>query len=172
LFMREDARAISTLELPAHEVKNGTELAFDIPPAVAKMLIEYRDRFAPRILGHRPARLFVNADGTPKNQATVACLIISYVRRRAGIVLTPHQFRHLSAKVVLDNNPGEYETCRQFLGHKSTKTTVAAYCGLDSRRAARRHQQLVEQALATEIPTRRSNRRPRERLDQESRDDR
>ena len=32
LFMREGARAISTLELPAHEVKNGMELAFDIPP--------------------------------------------------------------------------------------------------------------------------------------------
>ena len=48
LFMREGARAISTLELPAHEVKNGTELAFDIPPRIAKMLIEYRDRFAPK----------------------------------------------------------------------------------------------------------------------------
>ena len=48
LFMREGPRAISTLELPAGEVKNGTELAFDIPPNVAKMLIEYRDRFAPK----------------------------------------------------------------------------------------------------------------------------
>ena len=70
LFMREGARAISTLEVPAHEVKNRTELAFDIPPRVAKMLIEYRDRFAPKIIGHRPTRLFVNVDGTPKNQAT------------------------------------------------------------------------------------------------------
>ena len=40
---------------------------------------------------------------------------------------------------------------------------------IDSRRAARRHQYLVEQALATEMPTRRSNRRHREPLDQESR---
>ena len=51
------------------------ELGFDIPPGVAKMLIEYRDRIAPKIIGHRPTRLFVNVDGTPKNQATVACLI-------------------------------------------------------------------------------------------------
>src|SRR5207248_392723 len=119
LFVREGPRAISTLELPAGEVKNRTELAFDIPPAVAQMLIEYRDRLAPKIIGHRPTRLFVNADGTPKNQAAVAGLIMNYLRRRAGIVLTPHQFRHLSAKVVLDTNPGEYETVRQFLGHKS-----------------------------------------------------
>jgi integrase len=172
LFMRGGPRAISTLELPPHEVKNGRELAFDIHPPVAKMLIEYRDRFAPKVIGHRPTRLFVNADGTPKNQATVAGLIMTYLRRRAGIVLTPHQFRHLSARVVLDGDPGGFETVRQFLGHRSVKTTVGAYAGIDSRRAARRHQYLVEQALATEIPTRRSNRRHREPLDPESREDR
>jgi integrase len=168
LFMREGARAISTLELPAHEVKNGREHAFDIPPAVAKMLIDYRDRFAPQIIGRRPKRLFVNADGTPKKQAAVAGLIMNYLRRRAGIMLTPHQFRHLSAKVILDADPGGFETAKQVLGHKSIKTTVGAYAGIDSRRAARRHHYLVEQALATQMPARRSTRRHREPLDQES----
>ncbi len=172
LFMREGASAKSTLELTADEVKNRTELAFDIPPAVARMLIEYRDRFAPKVIGHRPTRLFVNVDGTPKNQATVAGLIMTYLRRRAGIVLTPHQFRHLSAKVVLDAEPGGFETVKQFLGHKSIKTTVGAYAGIDSRRAARRHQHLVEQALAAEMPARRSNTRHREPLDQGSRNNR
>ena len=167
LFLREGARAISTLEVPAHEVKNRMELAYDIPPRVAKMLLEYRDRIAPKIIGHRPTRLFVNVDGTPKNQASVASLVITYLRKRAGIVLTPHQFRHLSAKRVLDHNPGEYETVRQCLGHTSLKTTVAAYAGIDCRRAARRHQQLVEQALAAEMPARRSKRRHREALHQE-----
>jgi integrase len=172
LFMREGPRAISTLELPADQVKNGREHAFDIPSHIASMLIEYRDRFAPKVIGRRPTRLFVNADGTPKNQATVAGLVINYLRRRAGIVLTPHQFRHLSAKVVLDRNPGEFETVKQLLGHTSIKTTVGAYAGVDSRRAARRHQYLVEQALAAQMPTRRSNGRDRVPLDQESRKDR
>ena len=173
LFVRDGARAISTLELPAGEVKNGTELAFDIPPVVAKMLIEYRDRFAPKVIGRRPTRLFVNVDGTPKNQATVAALIMNYLRRRAGIVLTPHQFRHLSAKVVLDAEPGGFETVKQFLGHRSIKTTVGAYAGIDSRRAARRHQYLVEQALAAEMPAWRSNKRiKREPLDHASRNNR
>ena len=100
----------------------------------------------------------------------VAGLVINYLRRRAGIVFTPHQFRHLGAKVVLDCNPGEFETVKQLLGHRSIKTTVVAYAGIDSRRAARRHQYLVEQALAAEIPMRRSKRRHREPL--ESRSDR
>ena len=79
----------------------------------------------------------------------MGCLIMTYLRKRAGIALTPHQVRYLSAKVVLDANPGEYETV-QFIGHNSIKTTVGAYAGTDSRGAARRHQYLVE------MPARRS----------------
>jgi integrase len=157
--LRKEARATSTLELPAGEVKNKEPLAFDIPPSVAKMLIEYRERFAPKVIGHRPDRLFVNVDGTPKSQATVAWLITTYLRNKAGIVLTGHQFRHLSAKVLLDAEPGSFETVRQLLGHKSLKTTVGAYAGIDSRRAARHHQRLVEQALSAQVPAPRRKRR-------------
>lgn len=155
LFMREGPRATSSLELSAGEVKNRTELAFDIPSDVAKMLIEYRNRIAPKVIGTRPVRLFVKADGSPKNQWSVAWLIRTYLKRRAGIVLSSHQFRHLGAKVVLDAEPGSFETVRQFLGHKSLTTTVGAYAGIDSRRAARHHQHLLEKALAADDPTHR-----------------
>jgi integrase len=152
LFLRAEANATSSLEIPGSEVKNKTDVAFDIPHRIAKMLIEYRDRIAPKIIGHRPDRLFVNADGSPKLQAAVARLIKTYAKRRAGIVLTSHQFRHLSAKVLLDAEPGSFETVRQLLGHKSLKTTVGAYAGIDSRRAARHHQHLIEQTLAARKP--------------------
>lgn len=155
LFMQEGPNATSSLELSAGEVKNGMPLAYDIHPVVAKMLIEYRNRIAPKIIGRRPDRVFVKADGTPKNQSSVAWLIRKYLKRRAGIVLSPHQFRHVATKLVLDAEPGNYETPRQFLGHKSIRTTVDAYAGFDSRRAALHHQHLVEQALAAEKPTRR-----------------
>lgn len=115
--------------------------------------------FIYKIIGHRPERLFVNADGSAKSQATIAWLIANYLKRRAGIVLTPHQFRHLSAKVLLDAEPGSFETVKQLLGHKSIKTTIGAYAGIDSRRAARHHQRLVEQALAAQMPIRRRKRR-------------
>jgi integrase len=160
LFMRAGRGATSTLELSNGEVKNKRDLAFDIPYAVAKMLLEYRDRIAPRIIGHRPARLFVKVDGTPKGQRSVALLIASYAKRRAGIVVSPHQFRHLSAKVLLDAQPGAFETVRQLLGHKNDQTTVNAYAGIDSRRAARHHQQLIDKAIAdASLPRRRRQRR-------------
>src|SRR4051794_19827047 len=51
------------LSLSNGEVKNKVELTFDVPPHLTKMLLEYRDRIAPKIIGRRPKRLFVNRDG-------------------------------------------------------------------------------------------------------------
>jgi Phage integrase family len=154
LFLHEGRGAISSLEVPAYEVKNRMALAFDIPPHLAKMLIEYRNRLAPKVIGRRPDRLFVKADGTAKNQWAVAWLIRTYLRKRAGLQLSGHQFRHAAAKRLLDAEPGNFETVRQLLGHACLQTTVAAYAGISSRRAARHHQRLVEEALAVQTPRR------------------
>jgi integrase len=154
LFIHTGREAKSTLELSNGEVKNDMDLAFEIPPQVVKMLVEYRERIAPKIIGERPARLFVNVDGTPKEEKALGVLITKFARRRAGITLTPHQFRHLSAKVLLDHQPGGFETVRQLLGHKNLQTTVFSYAGIDSRRAGRHHQRLIEAALLAQNPPR------------------
>ena len=133
-------------------------MAFDIPAPIAKMLIEYRDHIAPKIMGHRPQSLFVNVDGSPKSQATVGWLISTNVYRRAGIVLSPHKFRHLCAKVLLDADPGNFEAVKQALGHTNYKTTVGAYAGIDSRRAARHHQRLIDRTLEAQAMPRRGGR--------------
>jgi integrase len=156
VFLRSERGATSTLELSHEEVKNNEPLAFDIPPAVAKMLIEFRDRIAPKIIGHRPTKLFENTNGTLKRSGPLAELISSYVKKRAGIVLSPHQFRHLAAKVMLDDQPGNFEGAKQLLGHRRLRTTVDAYAGIDSRRAGRHHQRLIEKALAAQKPARRA----------------
>ena len=151
LFLNAGAGATSTLELSNGEVKNKRELAFDVPPRLTKMLLEYRDRIAPKILGHRPKRLFVNRDGRPKSSRSIATLVRTYARNRAGLALSPHQFRHLSAKVLLDAQPGAFQIVSQLLGHKNEQTTVNAYAGIDTRRAARHHQRLIEDAIAPQL---------------------
>jgi integrase len=154
LFLKEGSKAVSSLELPANEVKNKMPLAFDIPPRLAKMLIEYRDVIAPKIIGRKPDSLFVNVDGTRKHPSTLAHLITRYLKKREGILLSPHQFRHVSAKVMLNNSPGNFEGIRQLLGHSSVSTTSAFYAGIDSRRAARHHQRLIDEILNTPPPGR------------------
>jgi integrase len=49
----------------------------------------------------------------------------------------PHLFRHLGAKLYLDANPGEYETVRRVLGHRSLQTTIDFYTGLETPAAVR-----------------------------------
>jgi integrase len=154
IFLHEGWGATSTLELAPTEVKNRVEAAFDIPDHLAKMLIEYRNRLVPKVFGRRPDRLFIKADGSAKNQWSVARLIRTVLRRRLGLQVSGHFFRHLSAKTILDREPGAFETVRQLLGHKSLRTTVSAYAGISTKRAARHHQHLLEQALSLRKPPR------------------
>jgi len=57
--------------------------------------------------------------------------------------ITPHRFRHLAAKIVLDTHPGALCMVKELLGHKSFKTTANAYAGLRTREAAREYDKLV-----------------------------
>jgi hypothetical protein len=86
IVLHEGPGSISSLELSPSEVKNRTEIAFDIPPHLAKMLVEYRNRIAPKVIGRRPDRLFVKADGTAKNQWP-SLADQNYLRKRAGLKL-------------------------------------------------------------------------------------
>jgi len=153
LFLHGGPGAISTLEIPAHEVKNKRPIEFDIPPHIARMLIEYRDHIAPKIIGQKPDRLFVNPDGTPKTSQTLAWLIRRICRKHAGIEVSPHKFRHLAAKVVLDDSPGAFELVKQLLGHENLKTTTNSYTGIDTRRAARHHHCLLDREAEKKATT-------------------
>jgi integrase len=161
LFMHESPDAISSLEVDPSEVKNRVVIAYDIPSHLAEMLLEYRNRIAPRIIGYRPEKLFVNVDGTPKTKWTVAWTVRTYLKKRTGIALSCHQFRHLSAKILLDRDSGNFKTVSELLCHASLNGTVTAYAGIDSRRAGRHHQRLIEDVLAAEksIGRRRNSRR-------------
>jgi integrase len=61
--------------------------------------------------------------------------------------MTTHQFRHLAAKLYLDAHPGDYETVRQLLGHKTIQTTLRFYYELDKIFAAKRYSDLVDKLL-------------------------
>jgi integrase len=161
IFLKSGPGAVSTLELSADEVKNETPIGFDIPAHLVKMLVEYREHIAPAHIGHRPTRLLVHPDGTPKAQSTIAYLIKTYAENRAGITLTPHQFRHLVAKIILDAHPGNYRGVQDSLGHKNFKTT-RIYGGLDTERAGRHHQFLIDQAVARQMPQPQRGRKKKE----------
>ena len=62
--------------------------------------------------------------------------------------MTPHQFRHLAAKLYLDQHPDGGESVRRLLGHKSLQTTMRYYRELESVLAGRRYAALLDELMA------------------------
>ncbi len=125
------------------ETKNEEPLEFELPLGLSERLYAFRNEIAVAVFGRRPDALFVSQKGKPRGLATLRVAIQRTVLRRVGVKITPHQFRHLAAKIHLDSNPGAYEVVRQFLGHKELKTTTRFYAGPDTRRAGRAHAELI-----------------------------
>jgi hypothetical protein len=60
---------------------------------------------------------------------------------------------------MLDANPGNFAGVGQLLGHKNSKTTMM-YAGLNTRRAGRHHQELIDRAVERQmLPPRRKHRK-------------
>jgi len=147
------------------ETKNDIQLEFEIANVLADRLLVYRNEIAPAVTGSRPDAVFVSRLGKPRTQKAITTAIEKTVLRWTGVKLTPHQFRHLAAKINLDANPGAYELVRQLLGHKNMKTTTNFYAGIDTRRAGRAHADLVMKLRETKMDLRRRRPKPKPRED-------
>src|SRR5262249_43797672 len=128
---------------------------FELPKALADRLYTYRNEIAPAVIGQRPDHVFVTLKGTPRTIATLRVAIERTLSRRLGVKMTPHQFRHLAAKIILDANPGAFELVRQLLGNKMMRTTTHFYAGPDTRRAGRAHAELINRLREPKFKRRR-----------------
>jgi integrase len=160
LHWPQGRRKPAIVTLRSDETKNHMPLEFEIPAGLAERLQVYRNEIAPTVIGKRPDPVFVSFSGKPRKQDTIKMTITKTIRSYLGVKLTPHQFRHLAAKIILDDNPGAYELVRQLLGHKNLGTTTTFYAGIDTRRAGRAHADLVIKLRESELGRRRRQRPP------------
>src|SRR5262249_22452768 len=87
--------------------------------------------------GANHVRLFPGKTHAAKTADTLGLQITARIKRCLGVHLTPHQFRHCAAAILLTRYPGNYELVRQLLGHKNIQTTMAFYVGLETDAATR-----------------------------------
>ena len=130
--------------IPAEEVKNRTALAFEVSDTLGELIDVYLARCRPLLAGDPDGFLFPARKGGAKTPAQLAAQIKRTIKQETGIDLNAHAFRHLAALLFLREHPGEYETTRLILGHKSIATTVKAYCGLEQADALRRYDALID----------------------------
>jgi site-specific recombinase XerD len=115
------------ISIPADEVKNAQPLHYVLPEPVADLVSLYCNRFRPLLLNTYSSSLFPSSDGKPMASSSLARCIREGIARELGLKVNAHLFRHISALLYLSHHPGDYETVRRVLGHKSVATTIACY---------------------------------------------
>jgi integrase len=115
------------ISIPADEVKNTQPLHYLLPEVVANLVALYWNRFRPLLLNAPSTALFPSSNGKPMVSAALARTIRYGIARELGLKINAHLFRHISALLYLCHHPGDYETVRRVLGHKSVATTIACY---------------------------------------------
>lgn len=130
--------------IPPHEVKNREELVFELSAESITLLDLYLERYRPLLTKGPSGWLFPGAaPDRHKSPDRFTRQIRKTVFKRTGLIVTTHLFRHIDAKLYLDEKPGGYEVMRRVLGHRRMETTTRHYTGLETAAAARHFDQVI-----------------------------
>ncbi len=131
---------IAAIQITAEEAKTPHPIDMAVSAELSDLLNVWVRDFRP-IIAEAGCVFLLPGDVGPDKPITPQAFreaIKDATREHAGVCLSPHRFRHLAAHRYLAEHPGDYETVRQFLGHKSIETTIRYYAGTDQTAAMRR----------------------------------
>jgi integrase len=148
LFRTNGQETAYWLRFPDYDVKNRVSLEFLLQEPLAILIAEYVHEHLPVLARRSNAPwLFPGEDGRHKRSALLSVQITAAVKKHCGLKLTSHQFRHAAGTLILNKQPGNYELARRVLGHRSMRTTVQAYCGLETTQATAIFGDIVREKL-------------------------
>jgi integrase len=141
------------LVFPYYDVKNNVPLEFVFDETTTALLDEYVFQYRPQLVqGSNHDWLFPGAGREHKGTKTLSEQISQRLWRELGLELTPHQFRHAAAYIMLKADPGNFELVRRVLGHRSIATTMNFYIGLETIEATRLFGEMVTDLARGEEP--------------------
>jgi integrase len=133
------------LKVAPAEVKNGQGLEFDLPSetlALLDLLLDHR----PTLPGSDGPYLFPGETGGPKPDNAMRDAVSRPLRKHYGLIATPHLFRHVLAKAVMERDPAMAVAVSRHLGHRSISTTLGSYLGTETAAASRRLNRMLREA--------------------------
>ncbi len=137
------------LVFPEYDVKNGVLLEFALDQATTTLIDEYIFQHRPLLMhGANHESLFPGSGNEHKRSNVLSNQISERLWKELGLEITPHQFRHAAAYIMLKADPGNYELVRRVLGHRSSATTRDFYVGLESLDATRLFGEMVTDLIS------------------------
>jgi integrase len=133
------------IHIPKGQVKNEQTLNFLLPESASQRIKTYIMEWRQLFTDTANPYLFPGRKMNPKDDTSLRRQIQKTIWNETGIKLTPHQFRHAAAKILLDAKPGYYEVVRKVLGHKNLSTTYSHYAGAETQAAVELFDEVIIQ---------------------------
>ena len=142
------------LIFPDYDVKNRVRLDFLLDAELTALIDDYLFNYRPTLLSRTDSPwLFPGEAANHKTLKVLGDQITAVIEKATGLRLTPHQFRHVAAAIILKHKPGNYELVRLLLGHRTVEITIRNYVGFEGAHASEVYGDLVR-----DMRTRRSGR--------------
>jgi hypothetical protein len=90
------------LHMAGSDMKTGRELDLELPPEAVELLDRFLADHRDRLPGADGPYLFASPDGGPRSYSAMRDAVSRSVRKHLGIELSPHLFRHIIAKIVIE----------------------------------------------------------------------
>jgi len=141
------------LVFPDYDVKNGVPLEFAFDATTTAIIDEYIHQYRPQLMRcFNHDYLFAGEAHPQKATKTLSKQVSERLWKELGLEITPHQFRHAAAYIMLKADPGNYELVRRVLGHRNIATTRNFYIGLETLDATRLFSEMVTDLARGEAP--------------------
>jgi site-specific recombinase XerD len=152
LSLSRHPAGVCRIILAAYEIKNDNPINSPLSKFTCTLLRRYLNEFRPGRTEPASTALFPGQFGKTKNPQAFGRQISKAVFEYTGLTMHPHLFRHAMVSLYLKLRPGDKETVRLVLGHKSVATVNKSYAFTDRDAAVRRFWQVLEEHLNKAAP--------------------
>ncbi|WP_170429663.1 tyrosine-type recombinase/integrase [Ruegeria arenilitoris] len=144
IVTRSGTHTLYSIRVEGIEVKNGEPIEVKLNARSSKLLHRYIMQFRPQVSLADGRALFPrNNDGRPRAPSNFGGELTQRILRETGLKVHPHLFRHIAAKLYLEERPGDFETVRRLLKHKRLQTTMDFYASLSNQWAHDHYDEVV-----------------------------
>lgn len=121
------------------EMKTKRSHEVQLPDWLTWHIDEFINIHRPHLIGHKGPYLFPGevADGH-RHHSAIREEFKHGIYKHLGLKVHPHFMRHLTSKIILDEDPGQLKTISDRLGHSTTETAQTTYLETDSLSASRK----------------------------------
>jgi integrase len=129
---------------PDEQMKTHRSLELELPRETIALLDLFVAEHRPLLPGSAGPYLFPGEDGGARSYSAMRDALGRMPREVGGILLSPHLYRHITAKLVIERRPDLALDVSRRLGHKSLSTTFQSYLGTEGPAASRRINDLLQ----------------------------